>query len=272
MAVVSINSIRGAVREDLPYGLFSVLDLRTDGRWEGSVQFESLACTPAGGRGGPECDPEAAVIGLPKDLSASTRGELGEASSFTVFGWFNCSPFGFGFEGGQEGALEHLQAREQARVEQAFWTGDLGNTPTLQGATILGGGAVKGKLGLGLLEAWIAKNYGSKGVIHMTRAMATEYGFDKDGDQLVTKLGTPVVAGAGYPGTGPSGQVPTGNQSWIYVTPAMFGYRSEVFTSSARGGDLFDRNTNDLYAIAERNYLLGFDPCGTAAVLIDPTL
>ena len=48
----------------------------------------------------------------------------------------------------------------------------------------------------------------------------------------------------------------------------MFGYRSEVFTPSATGGDLFDPRRNDLYAVAERTYLLGFDTCGVAAATI----
>jgi hypothetical protein len=87
------------------------------------------------------------------------------------------------------------------------------------------------------------------------------------GGQLRTQLGTPVAAGGGYPGTGPTGQVPAVSTSWVYVAPALFGYRGDPFDSSARPGDLFDRSLNNLYAVAERSYLLGFDPCGVAAAL-----
>jgi hypothetical protein len=82
-------------------------------------------------------------------------------------------------------------------------------------------------------------------------------------------LGTPVAAGAGYPGSGPAGEAAAAGTQWMFVTPAMFGYRSEVFPSSAVRGDLLDRSKNDLYAVAERNYVLGFDPCGVGAVLVD---
>jgi hypothetical protein len=47
----------------------------------------------------------------------------------------------------------------------------------------------------------------------------------------------------------------------IVGSPALFGYRSEVFNSSARPGDLLDRAQNNLYAVAERTYVIGFDPC-----------
>jgi len=272
MAAIPVNSVQGAPRKPLPYGLFSVLDFRPEGRWAGSVEFETLGCDPAQGRSGPDCD-AASVVGLPKTLT-STVGTLGLASSFAVYGHFNCTPVGWSPEQGQRLANEHLAAREEHRVEQAFWTGDLGNTPSLQGATSLNGGAATSpEVGVALLEQWIAENYGSLGVIHMTRMAASLFGdFEKKDGRLVTLLDTPVVAGSGYPGTGPAAQAISGGQSWVYVTPALFGYRSEVFVSSNVPGDLLDRNQNDLYAIAEREYLLGFDPCGAAAVLIDPTI
>src|SRR5699024_3125298 len=72
--------------------------------------------------------------------------------------------------------------------------------------------------------------------------------------RLETRLGTPVVAGTGYAG------------DTVIGSPRVFGYRSEVFTSSNNAGDLLDRSTNDLYAVAERRYVLGFDPCGVGIV------
>lgn len=266
----------GATRQPLPFGLFSTFTFRPGaGRWESGVTFETLTCDPAEGIGAPDCDPED-VIGLPKDLDPN-KGEDGEASPFTIYGHFACSPVGFTPQSAQQRALEHLEAREEGRAEKAFWTGDLGNEPALQSATttaLNGGTAVAPLVGLGLLEDWIAKNYGSQGVIHMTRALAPVYGnkLRVQGNVLRTILGTPVAAGGGYPGTGPTGQAPAAGHTWAFVTPAMFGYRSDVFTSSSRPGDLLDTGDNTLYAIAERNYLLGFDPCGVAAVLINTAL
>src|SRR3546814_10690186 len=56
-------------------------------------------------------------------------------------------------------------------------------------------------------------------------------------------LGTPVVAGAGYPCTHPD-SVTAG--SWIVATPALMLYRSEIFTATNRPGDLLDRGQNNL--------------------------
>ena len=73
---------------------------------------------------------------------------------------------------------------------------------------------------------------------------------DKRNGRLYTRgLDTPVVAGAGYP------------DDAIVGSPALFGYRGDIFTSSNRPGDLLDREDNTLYAIAEREYVIGFDPC-----------
>jgi hypothetical protein len=51
----------------------------------------------------------------------------------------------------------------------------------------------------------------------------------------------------------------------VYATSGIFGYRSDVFTSSNRPGDLLDRNVNNLYAVAERQYLVGWDPAPSGA-------
>ena len=282
MVLTRQRLVTGAMRQPLQFGLLSVVPV-PDGpdHWVGGVMFETVNCAPAGGVSVPVCDPETGEwtegVGYPKGLDANGT-ETGEAAPFAVFGWFTCSPVGYTPEERQDRAVEHLVSREEQRVEQAFWTGDLGNSPSLQdpGTTTLNAGtAVKPKVGIALLEEYVAVNYGGQGVIHVTRALAsllvTDGVAEVRNGRLVTNLGTPVVAGSGYPGTGPAGEAVTGLQSWAYVTPAMFGYRGPVLDSSNRPGDLLDRGTNTATAIAERVYLLGFDPCGVAAVLIDPT-
>jgi hypothetical protein len=238
----------------------------------GTVAFNTI--TP-GVNPVPEGPGTVGAFGLPKNL-VPNLGDDGAASPFTVYGHFSCQPAGWSFSVAQDKATEHLLAREEQRVEQAFWTGDLGNTPALEDpATIklAGGTAMSPAAALSLLEDFVGSEYGSLGVIHMTRGTAVVL-LAADllisaGGRLTTALGTPVAAGAGYPGSGPAGE-PSGNgQVWMYASPAVFGYRSEPFTSSNNPGDLFDRGVNNLMAVAERTYLLGFDPCGVAAVLVD---
>lgn len=270
--------VAGATRQPLPFGLFSVLSFREgeDSHWQFGVEFEALNCGDVGGISGPSCAVGFTSVGLPRSLETSAT-QTGDANSFGVYGHHQCSPIGLSFEEAAALARERLLVGEERRVEQAFWTGDLGNTPSLQDASttaLASGAAQQLPVGLGLLEEYIGDNYGSLGVIHMSRKAAT-YCHDfleVRGKTLTTKLGTLVVAGAGYPGTGPTGQAAAGATQWVYATPALFGHRSDIYDASNRAGDLLDRGVNNFHALAERAYLLGFDPCGVAAVLIDPTL
>lgn len=274
--------VEGVQRQPLPYGLFSVLTPRPEGdsRWLNGVEWETLSCDPASGRSGPSCEDVAddqgnypnTVFGLPKNLDRNVGG-TGEAAAFAVYGHFNCSPVGFTPELAQERASAHLMAREQARVEQALWTGDLGNFPNMSdGVDVLTGSPLSSAAeALALLEDYIAQTYGSLGVIHGSRGAVTILStpggnVQATSTRLTTTLGTPIVAGAGYPNSDTAGAVAAQGTFWLRATPALFGYRSEILTSSATPGDLLDRSTNDLYAIAERGYLLGWDPCGVAAV------
>lgn len=249
--------VTGPARIALPYGLDSaVLGWRTGDRFETGVEWDALTCDPAQGRGGPYCDP-ADVIGLPKDLASWDGLAFGQATPFVILGEFSCNPIGGGLDQAQARANEHLLAREVQRAEQAFWTGDLGNIPNLSGANgypapVSAGTHDTAIDALAAVELGIAREYGAVGVVHMstrTGSLLSKY-LELRGNRATTKLGTPVVIGSGYP------DVPE-----IVGTPALFGYRSEIFTSSNRTGDLLDRNVNQMYAVAERSYLVGFDPC-----------
>lgn len=272
MATAPALVVEGIARQPLPYGLFSVLVPRStdDDHWQNGIQWETLGCVPVSGIGDPQCDPDT-TTGLPKNLDVGA-GEMGEATPFTVYGSYSCTPVGHTVQYAQDRANEHLLAREEARVEQALWTGDLDNGGFADGA-------VQAATGLGLarsiaaLEQWLAQNYGSQGVIHMTREAAllglSLLVLTVKGNTLVTALGTPVVAGAGYPGTGPTGQTPTAGSTYLFATPALLGMRSEVFPAVNPVQAGFDMATNDLNAVAERTYVVGYDPCGTAYALAD---
>lgn len=267
----------GAGRQPFPYGLLSVLDLRPEGdrHWMNGVTWETLACGPVSGIGDPDCTPgesgETTATGLPKTFEPGVP--FGEASAFGVIATFKCSPVGRSLSQAQDRAVAQLLAREENRVERALATGDLGNEPNFLGADeLLGGSASDPASVLGALEQYIADNYGSAGVIHASVEAAstlTQKGLVVTNGSAARTAGngTRVVFGGGY-GTDPDGDAPSAGESWAYVTPPLFGYRSTMFTSSNRPGDLLDRGQNDLYAVAERTYLIGFDPCGVGAALL----
>lgn len=248
-------------RTPLPFGLGSVIAWRTGERWETGVEWDSITCDPAGGRGGPHCDPDD-VAGLPKEFDGSPTH--GDATPFVVYGHDKCSAIGGGgFEAAQTRANAHLVNREEARAEQALWTGDLGSVPNFAGANGYDAPEDLGEFAsadeaLAAIEQGISRVYGSLGVIHMSRATAilASRKLVTRGGRLFTNLDTPVVAGSGYP------------DGVMVGSPALIGYRSEAFTSSSRGGDLLDRANNDMYAIAERSYLIAFEPCGLVSATI----
>lgn len=269
--------VEGQARQGLPYGLFSVLSPRADesNRWQNGIQWEPLTCEPVSGRAGAGCvSPDEEVLGLPKNLDPNSGG-IGEAAAFAIYGHYTCSPVGHTLEEIQAFSDAHLLAREEAGVEATLWDGRLGNSPNFQddAVDLTSGGAVTPLRALAQVEDFIATEYGSLGLIHMTRGalvILSEFGvITGNGSKLVTAAGTPVVAGAGYPNTGPSGSAPAAGNYWIMGSPALFGYRSEVFNSSNRPGDLLDRANNVMTAISERNYLLAYDDCGVGAAQFD---
>lgn len=263
--------VEAPVRQPLPYGLLSVLQPRpNDGenRWMNGITWETLGCDPVSGIGDVACEPgedgTTQATGLPKNLEKHATPDP-EFEAFTVYGTYTCTPVGNTLAHAQQRATEHLMSGEEARVEQAIWTGDLDNTGFAAGAEDAGAGSLL--RAVANLEQWIAENLRAKGVIHMTREAAL-LGLAKDaleikGNQIQTLLGTPVVAGSGYPGTGPAGEDPAADSTYVYATPAMTGYRSEVFPGADQQGG-FDREKNNLTAVAERVYSVGWDACGTA--------
>ncbi len=257
--------VTAPTRVPTPYGLDSVLQWRAGDRFETGITFSSDPCGPINGRGGAMCWPAGeSDPNLPKKFDSPG---LGEASAFVVYGSYECNPIGTGIDEAQGFADRRLAAGEVARVEQALWTGDLGNMPNFSGANGFAapvdlGSSANAVAALAAVEQGIAEHYGAQGVIHMSRALAilVSRHLDKRGGRLYTFLDTPVVAGAGYP-----------DDNVIIGTPALFGYRGAAFTSSNIVGDLLDRAQNVMRAVAEREYLVGIDACPLVSATYAPT-
>lgn len=263
MSVAPPALVAAPARPPLPYGLFSVLaprDGSTD-RWQAGIQFEELGCPPAAtGIIGPYACGEDAIDGLPKEFDGNA--DTVTASEFTVYTSQVCSPIGNSLERSTEIASGRMALFEERLVETALWA-------ILQDvdikATILAADKKDEVLRkIAALEQAASNAYGTQGVVHMPRETALlgigYSALDVRQNRLFTQLGTPVVAGSGYTHT-------TGSAA-VFWTPQMVGYRSEVFNSTARAGDLLDRASNDLYGVAERTWVLAFDTsCG---VIVPP--
>ena len=266
------------------FGLLSVAQMPTDtGRWEGGILTMPNAC----GNGGSYGDPCPAPGDREKADSAGVV--IGGGDPFTVYAGFRCAPVGFTDDEIRERGDAALLAGEERTVEEVFWTGVTDNaveihphlaentasTPGVDDFTWLaattvagGGGAVSVRRALADLERELAGCYGGQGVIHMPRDVATvavaEGIVERYGNRLETKVGTLVAAGAGYPGTSPTGAAAAAGESWVYATGAVQVRRSGVFYTGSIAESL-DRVSNTIQRLAERTYVVTWDCCLLAA-------
>lgn len=273
MALAPAPLVTGPTRQPNPYGLFSVLSFPpagADQKWQNGIRWETTGCEAASGVGDPNCAPDS-TTGVPRGFADGSG--VSDASPFYVYGSRVCTPVGTSPEDLTGKALGNLIAREEERVEQALWTGDLGSRNYPDEAVNVLPGALAStpqtiSFAVAALEGWLADNYGSLGVLHMPRFTA-QLGVDAGaltakGSGLFTNLGTPVVAGTGY--THSTAEATYG-QATIYATPPLFGYRTDPLLFD-NGANLFDSSSNDLRAMAERGYVIGWDECDAVGKIL----
>jgi hypothetical protein len=242
----------------LPFGLFSVAELRlpTDEHWRLGVQWQSQACSTTKATTGPCIDPEV------EPLTPDAYCSVSQFEPFTVYAYNDDAIPGHTLEQHRDNAVARLVATEQRTAEEQFFAAVMGSGLTVTDLT----GAPLG-VALGFVEQNLATNYGGQGVIHMSRHLATilwEY-LEVQGGRLVTKLGTPVIAGAGY-GNNP---VPPVNEGHIVGTGPVVIYRGDVDTRETAN----NTSRNQVSYIAQRDYVVGWDCFATAAkVNLDPSI
>lgn len=252
--VAPAQVITGPPRVPLPYGISSVVTYlpANGGRWENGAVWEAMTCDPLPPVLVYDCDPEEAE-GFPKVFDA--EGGTGEAHTYTVYGTYKCSPIAQSADWATDRAREHLTSREDQAVSMRLWR-DLVEDPEYADL-----GTFDTAEALGAVECWLREHYGALGVLHVScRALPLlaerSLVYPNNSTSLRSIYGTPVVVT----------DAPEGAE--IGITPALLAYRSDVFVSSNRGHDLLDRNTNELFGLAERTFLIGWDPCGTATATI----
>jgi hypothetical protein len=182
-------------------------------------------------------------------LTPDNYCSVSEFDPFTVYAYNDDAVPGFTMDEDVANAVARLTNGEQTASEDHLWS--------LMGAAI---GANVVDLtghdlwyGLGYVEQVLAETYGGQGVIHMSRLTATflwEY-LTVQGGKLVTKLGTPVISGAGYDNY--IGDPP--NNYKMFVSGPVVLYRGDIDTRE----NALDRSTNQTSIIAQRDYVLGWD-------------
>lgn len=217
-------------------------------------------------------------------LAATADGVDRGATAFTVYAGFDCSLIGLPET---DQAADALARSEAYRVSRAFWSGQAGGQATVwphlaadtplddpQGirlqtaASPILTGAGDVAVGVGLIDARLAVDYGGQGLVHVPPAalptlVSRDLVHRDDAGVLRTPGGHRVVAAAGYDGSGPDGSAAAAGTAWIYATGALFGYRGGVFVQDFPG--TFDRAKNTVRKLASRTYLFGFECVHLAA-------
>lgn len=188
-------------------------------------------------------------------------------------------------------AVEALKAATQKALEREFWAGTItkalitaGDTglenrylaaTTATDVTPTPGTAIKPLHGLALLESSLGSSgFGEVGVVHATRSGATSIGLGlcHEEDVLLTKLGTKVVAGSGYLGTGPDGNAPSGSKTWLYATGPVSVRLGSIEVYQDRVQSAIDTSVNTITYTANRIVAPSWSNKAHYGVLIDLSL
>lgn len=269
-----------------PFGLMSVADQPDDdnaARGKGALIRPEL------------CDPANVYVDVcppaARPAKEAMEGGFRASDPITLYAREDCSTVGVTLDEAKRRVGTVLTNGEGRTLERLFWTGGagaaihphlahaaapvevttLGVTAVLQPqATIVDGTGLRPAEALRALESALGDCYGGLGVIHMPKGDASYLGdrLGVDGSRLVTKVGTRVAAGAGYPGTSAAGVDPDADQSWWFATGSVAVRRTPVRFPASSESEVVDRAVNTRTLIAERQYTIVWDCC-LLAVLVD---
>lgn len=229
-----------------PFGLFSAVasDTPADAHWQAGVWWRSLACNLVGVTEG-LCTVDDAVPELTPNVVCGTA----HAHAFTVYAHSDESMGGASLPAKFQAARDLLAAGEQYAVESALWTALVAAVAAPDGT----GGTVAEAVAMA--EGLIATYYGGTPVLHMSRYTATMAGMDVlrvDGSRLRTTLGSGVVAGGGYL---PAPVATAPNDVAVFATGGLVLLRGEIIDL----GTTYDTRLNNISAVVERTYIVGWD-------------
>lgn len=182
-----------------------------------------------------------------------------EYEPFLLIGRDSCSTFGWQTADYEARARRHLAARESDGVEEEFWTGALlPDNPRLAGpASVAVGTGLSPRAGLAALVQGLADRNVGRGMIHARPYLVEVWGAEGllrvEQNRLVTWTGHTVVAGQGYPGTGPAGEA-VGATEWAFATDPVVVHRGPVRTYPGSLAEATNKTNNTVEFRAERGY------------------
>lgn len=245
-------------------------------RWQNGITYSSEAC-PGVVLADP-CGPDTVTVVEPGDpddtevrpvyattlYRCTARGVRGEYAARARRALDLATPY----------AIERELATGELAAAAAVAGGYDDTNPRLQaGADVTdltpAGGAVPPARALALLENALGDLLrGGQGTIHARRgAAAILPNVTRDGNVLSTRVGTRVIAGAGYPGAGPDGTPSADGETWLYGTglTSVRLYAPELPSDNDVAATL-RREVNQVEIMARRLFAASFDGCALVAV------
>lgn len=257
----------------LRYGLFAAangpFDLPEHAR-QGGLRYENPMCGPGFGYE-PECG------SLQNVKPAGTPIEIVTGTPFLVAAKILCGSVGYTEEQFQQFAFRRLKSIEQGMVEQILSSNTFGQAPNLVGNpavvdVVTAATTVVDTVGV-LENAMYSTGYGVPAVLHVGfevgERMKSEHIIEWDGSlngppnvgKWRTALGT-IVSIGDYANLSPAGAAPAAGTFWIYITGQVSIWRTpdaQVEIPPIEG--FLNRTTNQVEALAEREYVVTFE-CG----------
>lgn len=197
------------------------------------------------------------------------RPQWHSAAPVTVYSGVECSTIGFGYDEAVTQATTALQLGQQRALEQWTWTNVLApravdRTPP--------SGPVGVAQAVGLLEGWLAAEYGGLGVLHVPAAagalLASNSLVRHEGARLRSNpIGHNIVVGAGYQvNTGPDGQPAPEGTVWLAISGPVTVRREAVHVVPGSDRESVRIQTNDRMVLAERTFVVQVS-CAVVMVL-----
>lgn len=192
---------------------------------------------------------------------------------FGVYTSYTCSIVGIDYAEARRRVMTRMQLRMQRAAEKRLWSG--GNAPGLPGITGLlrGASALSAascpSIAIATLEQGLADNTILGGIIHARPFMAASLMKARQivprGRGWETPLGTPVVFGKGYDGTGPAGEAVTATTEYMYATGRVVIWQdSDIWVPDE---SVLNRTDNTLSLIAETVMAMTIE-CGKWSVAV----
>jgi hypothetical protein len=270
--------ITGANRRVRTNGLLSSIEpiYLDDKHWQAGIEWES------------DCSIEVNSTLPPCPAPVAAKAEDGgllfcHADPFTVYGNYKCSTGGRPAGDSRAISAHRLDRNKERGVEQIFWTGmsSVGPiNPSLQGGNescmvlpvdltpINGSLDIIGAIAA--LESNIADCIpGGLGVIHVNYGVLPYLVHNllarKENDgNFYTPSGQLVIAGAGYPGSGPGNVPASPGETWVFATGPIAVYASDIFFTPSDISQAIDRSLNNISFYAEQTYSVIWECCSFA--------